>query len=319
MNIKSLIKKEFEFFGVFRASIPLNFFVMQAGVFLFFTYWLLSKDFSVYGDFPIGFGMHRKIEFDQYFPPLFYYLSGQFIYSFVPLLSVQQMVYLQLAAALFSFLGFVGIFPKLNAAFVFIIIYHFTGKDLLLNGSLDAFSTLPLCFILVLALSPSQNFYRFGKRISIRESSPDFHWPIFLLFFMISVYYTTGGLNKVVESSIAWPFKVHVDVLAKSRSDLILFLSSVYANGFVLSLFRYEWISILTSLITLFAETFFFTILFFPRFRFFFLFSMILMHIFIYYTHGYNYTGNCFFLLLCFDYNRIYNYFKKVEAAPIEK
>ena len=59
----------------------------------------------------------------------------------------------------------------------------------------------------------------------------------------------------------------------------------------------------ISGIISLIAELGFIAILFLPRYRFFLIFSMIFMHVLIFYTHAINFLGSSFILLLCFDWN----------------
>ena len=59
----------------------------------------------------------------------------------------------------------------------------------------------------------------------------------------------------------------------------------------------------ISGIITLIVELFFIGILFLPRYRFFFVISMIIMHAIVYYTHAINFLGSSIILLLCFDWN----------------
>lgn len=306
MTLRERIQKEYHFVGIFRESSPMHFYLIQGFVFLYYIYWFLSKDFTVYGYFHCTDGMFRSFVFDGVAHPPFYYLSFQFIYHFVPYLNTAIIYVLQWLVVSLALFGLCGILPKWCAWICFVIAYHFVGIELLCNGNMDAATTLQLCAMLILAIAPSQAYYKFRKDNSLSRSSVQFHWPVFLFLLTVSVYYTTAGINKIVDTGPHWPLTLHLDKLSRAGLESSLFLGHTYNNPAVLQFFTSYWVSASTGMVTMIGELFFVLILFYPRSKWFFIPAMCLMHVFIYYTHGLNYTGNILFLLLCFDYNTFF-------------
>lgn len=305
-NISKIIFGKFEFFGVFRKSPPYSFYALQFGAFLYYIYWFLSKNFTVYGYFLCQFGINRTFVFDNITPPLFYYSSFQWIYEFFNLLSPGWMELLQLGIILSASLGLLGFWPKLNAWVSFCIAYHLVCIELICNGNLDGSTTLPLTMMFCLAISPSEAFYSFRSPAKLfPEPNIIFHYPLFIFYFLVVAYYFTSGLNKIIDIGPHWPFKLKLDQLALCKEEALLYKTSIFSTHSFLKFFSNPYISWVFGFAALVAELFSFTILFFPKVRLWFIALLIGMHFSIFFLDGLNYTGNAFILLLCIDFNRI--------------
>lgn len=314
MSFRSWWQQEYEFYGVFKENGPYHFYLLQCMGFLYLIYWFLSKDFSVYGFFQHPEGMFYEDVYVGWPVPWAYFTTGQFIYQWLPHPSPGMIEMLQWIIIGIAMLGVCGVVPKLAAILSFLLVNHLVGMEILFNSNMDGSTTLPLCLLLVLAVSPAESFYRYN-RFNRNSRSVHYHWPVFLYLLLVGAYYTTAGLNKVIEVGPHWPFVLHLERLAAQNLETAIFVSSQYRNAWVLSLMRAEWFSVVSGLLTFLAEILFFTILFLPRYRPWLVGIMIGLHGMVFLTLGWNYTAYALFLVLCLDFNTLLA--KKSEAIRL--
>jgi len=199
-------------------------------------------------------------------------------------------------------LGVLGILPKINAIISFLLALHITGMLQSSNSELDG-GTLALCSMLILCISPRHCFYSIINGFNITRRHIDYHWPIFLLFLFVGAFYSYSGLNKIIDIGPQWPFTLHIDRLAMSSIEQSLFVANRYAVPFISSLHSSYALSVFGGLVTLIGEIGFIAGIWLPRYRLFFLGSMISLHILVFLMAGINFLGSSFLLLLCMDYN----------------
>jgi hypothetical protein len=296
---------EIRFMGVFRESPPFHFYLMQFVGFSYFLYRFASRNYTVYGFLPPDmFNYPRISTFGMWPIPLSYFTSFQFIYTVIPRPTPEIIFGLQWIIIISCCLGLFGLFPKWNALVSFLFGLHLTGLMQASNAELDG-GTLALSLMFILALSPAKNFYGFKNGFLLTKRSIDYHWPIFLLFLLVGSFYTGSGMKKIIDIGPHWPFVLHLENLAAVGIERSLFLSSRFVNPFLASLQLSYFLSIFAGLITLVGELFFISVLFLPRYRYFFVFSMIALHILVFVMAGINFIGNSLILLLCLDWNII--------------
>jgi hypothetical protein len=213
---------------------------------------------------------------------------------------------LQKVAVLLGILGLIGFFPKICALCLFIIITHFTGFIQATNAEIEG-GTLLLVVLLILAFSSSSSFYcLFKKNDTTRKN--DNRWPIFFVFLVVGIFYTTSGLNKLIDVGLWWPFFLHLERLAQVSLENSLFLESRRVDAvFCLTVLNagYFW-SVIAGIITLFGELAFISILFYPKYRLLLVTNMFILHYFVYLSAGINFMGSTFILLLCLDWNSFF-------------
>jgi predicted DCC family thiol-disulfide oxidoreductase YuxK len=124
-----------------------------------------------------------------------------------------------------------------------------------------------------------------------------------VLFIIVSAWYSYSGLAKIIDIGPHWPIVLHLENLASVGIKQSLFLHSDFRFPFVSSLFQSFPLSVLGGFITLIAEGGFISILFLPRYRLFFVGTMILFHSLVFLMHGINFLGNSLIMLLCLDWN----------------
>jgi hypothetical protein len=157
--------------------------------------------------------------------------------------------------------------------------------------------------MLILALSPAESFYGPRNGFSLNKRGVEYHWPIFLMFFVVGSFYTLSGLNKIVDVGPHWPFVLHLEKLAAVGIENALFVSNRYVNPVVSSFhLSYNW-SVVAGWISLVGELGFISILFLPRFRWFFVGSMVALHVLVFLMAGINFVSSSLILLLCVDWN----------------
>jgi predicted DCC family thiol-disulfide oxidoreductase YuxK len=128
---------------------------------------------------------------------------------------------------------------------------------------------------------------------------------VFLLFLFVGSYYSLAGLNKIIDVGIVFPFTLDLEKwnLFATQTSIFVSIRNYFPEFTNHPLMMSSLFSDISGIITLIVELFFVGILFLPRYRFFFIISMIIMHILVYYTHAINFLGSSVILLLCFDWN----------------
>jgi len=317
--LKSLQPK-WEFFGIFKPSLPYHFYAMQFTIFAYTIYRMASRDFTGYGVLDDTFFDYPRMAADQWPIPFSYFATFQFIYLLVPRPGPYQIEILQYIVLVASTAGIFGLFPRTAATVVFFVMAHLTGIAQSSNADIEGGSLL-IMGLLILALSRTGTHYQiFSDKRS--ELNPHNHWPVFLYILCISVYYGTSGLNKIIDVGPHWPFVVHLEWMCHSYLGHAFFNSHRYVVPAVSAIFvNHEWLSPVGGVITLVAEVGFFLVLFVTNYRWFFVFSMIAMHVLVMLTTGINFIGNSFLLLLCFDVNAMVLQLlpnKLVTKAPVQ-
>lgn len=284
-----------------------HFYVVQFLVFLYLVYRLLSRDYAFYGLMDISQQVYPRAYVNWLFvsPPkyfTFHFLHDIFGYpSQLFLKSVQWIVISS------GVMGLLGIKPKHMAMIAFVGFLYLAGFIFATNAELDG-SELLLCALLILSLSHPDDFYSISSRPSY-QMSPHAGFSVFLLFLFCGAYYTFAGINKIVDYGPHWPFDLNLYNVATECQLAGTVLSSRYVISDLCFLMDSRPLSPAFGFITLFGELGFISILFWPRMRWFFVFSMIWLHTLVLVSAGINFTGNSFILLLCLDWNTLYRSF----------
>jgi len=299
------INPEVRFFGVLKDSPAFHFYLLQLVGFAYPMYRLLSRDYTVYGLPDPSYFNNNYSVIMEIWPIHFYYLTTfQFIYLVLPLPGVTVLYWIQILGIVLCLLGLLGIKPRWSALGVFLIASHFTGLMMASNAPVEG-GALALVLLLILFISPKNNFYRLGSKFRPLEQGVHYHWPIFILFIFVGFFYTQAGINKIFDVGPHWPIIFHLEKEAAFVIERSLFVSSRYVNPFISHFFLSYSFSVVCGFVTLTAELFFISIIWLPRYRGFFVFSMITMHVLVFLMSGINFVGSSFILLLCFDYNTL--------------
>ncbi len=295
--------RELRPFGVLRESPALHFYLLQAVGFLYLAWRFASRDYTVYGMLPAeAFDFPRAYQSELWPIPPLHFTTFQFLYDFLPRPSADVVRGMQITVVVAALAGFLGIFPRLAAAVVFLLAAHVTGMGQSSNMDVDG-GTIALCSMLILALSPASSFYGFRTGFHPLKKSVDHHWPVFLLFLVVGSYYTCSGLNKVVEIGIEWPFTLHLEGLAEVGVEQALFRSDRFRIPAISSAHTSYAFSVVGGIASLIGEAGFIAILFLPRYRMFFALSMVTMHFLVFAMQGINFLGSSAVILLCVDWN----------------
>jgi len=300
--------QELRFYGIFKKSPPLHFYIFQFISFSYFLYRFLSRNYTIYGLLPeSSFSYPERFVYGTWpFPvPMSYFTTFQFIYQFSPLPSESTIFLIQVIIIVSCVFGIIGIYPKACALIAFFLGVHLTGMVQITNSEIDG-GTIALCSLLVLALSPGKSFYGLTNGYSFTHRHSRYHWPIFLLFLIIGSFYTSAGINKIVDVGIHWPFVLHLDHLAEVGIENSIFLSSRYVSPSVSNVHLSYPLSVVAGIVALIGELFFITIIFLPRYRLFFVASMSLLHCLVFLTAGINFVGSSILLFLCLDWNSLF-------------
>jgi hypothetical protein len=296
------VSEEFRFFGIFREKPSYHFFLFQFIVLSYLIYRLLSRDYTIYGNFPYTSWTYSR-EYTRGVLPfsLIHYLSFQFIYSFVEP-SVAFLRALQYSLLTFAFLGIAGVFPRLMIRLAFLGILHLTGLVQATNAEIDG-GELMIISLLVLSISPKQAFYSLFNRYRPGPNHVANHWPLFLFFVSAGCLYCYAGLNKIFDMGILWPFTLRLDRWGATLNEQAIFYYNRFVWPPIADVLQFPGFSLVSGFITLAAEIGFIGILFWPRHRLFLIVSMITMHVLVHISHGINFLGNSVLLLLCLDWN----------------
>ncbi len=285
---------------------PYHFWLMQFIVFSYCIVRMASRDYSIYGEVPTEYFNYIRPYVSVYPSFLLELLNTHFIYWFIDYPSSATLFYAQRISILIGILGLMGIFPRTCALCLFLLLTHFTGFIQATNAELEG-GTLLLVVLLILAISSNQSFYCLFKK-NERTRSNENRWPIFLVFLVVGIFYTTSGLNKLIDVGPWWPFVLHLEKLAQVSLEGSLFLTSRRVDAlFCLSTLNagYFW-SFLSGIMTLVGELGFIAILFYPKYRLFLIINMFFLHYFVYLTAGINFMGSTFILFLCLDWNALF-------------
>ena len=295
---------EFRFFDYRQKDYPFHFWIIQFVVFLYVIIRLLSRDYSIYGEIPAEYFNYPRYLTNLYPSWLIEIFNTHWIYWFLKYPGSETLKLLQNLGVFMGLLGFFGILPKYCSIALFVLLSHLTGFIQATNAEIEG-GTVLMVSLLVLSLSPNSCFYRISRKNSTERSNKN-RWPVFLLFMLVGAFYTISGLNKILDVGPWWPFTLHLDNLSAHSLENSVFLSSRYVNfGFTALLDNY-WFSVISGLLSLVGELGFITILFLPRYRFFFILNMIVLHILVYLSAGINFIGSSFILILCFDWNALF-------------
>lgn len=294
--------QEIRFFRPFGNSRALHFHLMQFTAAIYMIYRLLSRDYSHLGLFQSQYRSYSRGLWHELFPvPLSHIISFQFIYEFVPYPSPPTIKFIQLLIVLFSFFLLLGILPRLSAQISSALYIHILGMMQSIDGEIDG-GTLLVVLFLILSISPSNYFYKLLGKRSIKKLK---NWPIFLLLVFVGCFYSFAGINKLIDVGLGFPFTLNLNNLGVHTIEKSIFLSSrnyfpsLTSSNFILN----TNLSVISGFLTLICEIGFFTLIFLPRYRFFLIFTMIFMHVIVYFSAAINFLGSSLILILCFDWN----------------
>ncbi len=279
-----------------------HFYMMQFFGSLYMIYRLLSRDYSFIGFFSPESQIYARGLFHELFPiPISYFTTFQFIYKVIPFPSPLAIDILQYLIVFSSVMIILGLVPKLFSIISFLIYIHIIGLMQSIEGEIDGGTVLIILFF-ILSISPKNYFYSFGK-FNIQKTQ--LNWPPFLLLLFVGSFYSMAGLNKIIDVGFYFPFSLDLEKwnLYATQKSIFLSTRNFFPDFTSYPIMLNSFFSDISGIITLIVELFFLTILFIPRFRFFFVVSMIIMHILVYYTHAINFLGSSIILLLCFDWN----------------
>jgi hypothetical protein len=306
-------KKWIDFYGIFRASSACHFHIFQGMAFLATIWMFLSWDFGAIAHFDYNLIHYdRELILVYWKGPAFYYTTGQFIYEFLQRPSASTLTFLQGLVVFCSVLGLLGIIPRVAARIAFLLAAHLIGMHLMANSAMGGGTELLVASLLILSVSPKNAFYRFGKKPDWSDKSIDYHWPVFLLLFVFGAYYSTAGVNKLIEArSLCWGHNIRLDLYSQKAIQDSFFLSSDSHNLFVCSLLSNELASRLLGYATVLVELSAIAWLWVPLLRFILPPSLALMHVIIFLHHGYGgYLMYVFLLMACIDFNALYTSFE---------
>jgi len=305
---------EIRWFGILRPAPAFHFYLMQAVGFLYLAYRFASRDYSIYGHLAdTYFNYPRTFSFELWGTPLLHFVSFHFIYDFIPIPSADLIAFMQYGVVAACLAGLIGLFPKISAIIAFILAIHITSFMHASNAEIDG-GALALCLVLILALSPKSNFYSL-KKFEPFKRKIDHHWPVFLLFLFVGAFYTMGGLNKVFDVGPHWGSVVGLDRLALHGLENSLFVSSRFVEPWVSYIMLSKPLAIFAGWTSFIGEIGFISILFLPRFRAFFVLSMIALHIFVFQMAGINFVGSSCVLLLCMDWNKLIERYERAKPS----
>jgi hypothetical protein len=305
-KIASRLMGPVDFFHPFKVSERYHLYIIQAVTFLYIAYRFSSRDYGAYGLLPdSAFTYPRSILYELWPFQLSYLTTFQFIYYLVPRPSPEIIHFLQNTMVCSGLLGFFGVFPRFNATFCFILSAHFIGLMVSSNADIDG-GTLVTMSLLILSLTRTGALYNFWRQRKFSEKSVQYRWPVFLFISMISFYYGLAGLNKLIDIGPHWPFVLNLENHGFNYFGLSFFKTWRYSEPELLKFIStYPLFSDIGGIVSLTGELFFGLILFFKRLRWFFVFSMIFLHVMVFYAMGINFIGNSFLIILCLDWNSI--------------
>ena len=296
----------------FKEDYPLNFYVIQLVSFLYMAYRFASRDYSIYGMLTSEyFDYPRKFIFEIWPIPLLEITTFQFVYKIYDFRSAELILSFQAVLVFCSLLGALGIKPKVNAIICFLLGIHVTGLSMSSNADMDA-GCLIFMTMAIFTLLPKESFYRLNSPLNLNQKKWYYGWPVFFFIMMISAYYFTTGLNKIVDEGILMPFNLHLEYMAESKLYNSLTFSHRWNEQSSLALLiSYPVFSIIGGFVTIYGELGFILALYSKFFRYSCALSMIVFHVIVFFSTGINFLGNSIMLLLCFNYNSIYMFFKK--------
>lgn len=304
--MKHILQQDVRWYGIFRRSSPVHLYLLQFTTFTYMLYRLISRDYRVYGLIPEKmFDYQREFIIELYPIPLTYFTSFQWIYAIFPRPSYEFIGYIQYSIILMCICGIIGIYPRIMAIVTLFAGLHLSGMMHATNSETDG-ETLILCSLLILSLVPNAYLYTLWHRDNIHTRNEHYHWPIFLFFVVVGSFYTISGINKIIEVGPHWPFVLRLDNLAIYGIEQSLFASSRYVNPWFSNLLSSPILSVLSGIIAFIGEIGFISILFLPRYRLFFVSSMIALHISILLMTGINFVGSSLLLMMCFDWNALF-------------
>ncbi len=179
--------RDIRFMGIFTPAPPLPVYIMQAVVFAYGLWRFMSRDYTVYGFLPDHmFNFPRHFNYELWPVPLLHVSTFQFIYQVIPRPTPEVIAALQWAICIACTVGLIGMVPKGMAWLAFLLSAHLTGFAQASNADIDG-GTLFLMAMLILALSPSHNFYGIKNGFSLGRRSVHYQRPIFLLLTCDSV------------------------------------------------------------------------------------------------------------------------------------
>jgi len=294
--------KEIRFFKPLAKVNAFHFHLLQFFGAIYMIYRLLSRDYTFIGFFNHENQIYLRGLFHELFPiPLSYLTTFQFIYELIPFPSPEAISIIQLTIVASSVFLILGILPKLFSIISFLLYLHLLGLMQSLDSEIDG-GTLLIILFFIFSLSPKSYFYKIGRW---KPKEIQLNWPVFLLFIFVGSYYSFAGINKLIDVGLGFPFSLDLEKWNLFATQKSIFITSRnFYPGFTShSLMQSSFFSDMSGIITLIVELFFIGILFLPRYRFFFVISMIIMHAIVYFTHAINFLGSSIILLLCFDWN----------------
>lgn len=281
-----------------KSSYNLHFYLIQCFSFLYLAYRHASRNYSNYGYLDSElFNFNRRFVMEISSFKILKLSTFQFIYDFINRPSPACIESIQLAIIVLCICGFLGFFPRLMAFLSLILSLHITGFIIITNAEIEGHCLIFISMI-ILVVSPRDLHYKINRFKPFKKGNDNL-WPIYLLIFLIGSYYSMSGLNKIIDCGLNWPFKLHLENQANRSIDESIFYFSRFSSPYIASILDYKFWSPFLGCITLIGELFFISILWFSRYRFYFVISMISLHFFVFYLTGINFTGNSILLLIC--------------------
>lgn len=314
-------------FRAFRKRPAFHFYLLQFTAFAYFAYRYASRPFQSYGLLPEdAFVFPRKDVFILWgnLPPAFF-TTFQFIYWLIPRPGPGAIDLMQLTIVLSCLAGMLGLWPRTAARLAFLLGLHLVGFMQASNAETEG-GEVALVAMLILSLSAKEAFYSHSHGFHPGRRAVENHWPLFLLMGMVGAFYFTSGLNKLVDIGPLWPFQLHLDRGAAASLRDSVFLTARYSHPFFLKSFAgHPVLSAVGGMATLLAELAAGLLLVVPTVRIYCVLTLIAMHLFVYGCFGINFLGSSVILLLCFDWNRVYVFFRwklrstQRSLAPAER
>ena len=151
---------------------PYHFWLMQFIAFSYCILRLASRDYSIYGELPIEYFNYNRPYVSVYPSFILEILNTHFLYWFVDYPSSTTLYHTQRISMLIAILGLLGIFPRICALCLFLLLTHFTGFIQATNAELEG-GTLLLVVLLILALSSALRFVSFKRNNRNRSMRTD--------------------------------------------------------------------------------------------------------------------------------------------------
>jgi hypothetical protein len=273
--------------------------ILQVGLPILCIYRVLSRNYGVYSYFGPENAIYPRAITNFYPTIILDILNFQLFFKRIYWPTPQEIQLFQLLLIfplVFIIFGILPRFSSIISALGLVILHGFMEST---NSEIDG-GTIMVLALFWMGIQPKLNFFtltnqQYKQNLISKKPLINFFFGFQLI---VSGFYFTAGLNKLIDVGPSWLFNLHLDKLSLTRIYEITFYNSRYANYYILDFLQSESFSIIAAFGTLLGELgLLIALIYAPRLMILPIILLILMHILILASTGINFMTNSALLI----------------------